>query len=82
VLSRAVIVPKVRLAAFQVKVAEMAPVFDEPIPTPDVAQAATANTARARTGSLILTQFLVLLVRGHANPIIDDLGSVMADASG
>jgi hypothetical protein len=82
VLSRAVIVPRVRLAAFQVKVAEMAPVFDEPIPTPDVAQAATANTARARTGSLIVTQFVVRLVRGHANPIIDDLGSVMADDSG
>jgi hypothetical protein len=72
----------VRLTAFQVKVAEMAPVFDEPIPTPDVAQAATANTARARTGSLIVTQFVVRLVRGHANPIIDDLGSVMADDSG
>jgi len=72
----------VRLTAFQVKVAEMAPVFDEPIPTPDVAQAATANTARARTGSLIVTQFVVRLVRGHAKPIIDDLGSVMADDSG
>jgi hypothetical protein len=70
------------LPAFQVKVAATAPVFDEPVPTPDVVHAAITNSASDSTATLILSLFFTRRARGRASPLIDEFGSAMADASG